>query len=96
MSTLADRELRDLRSVGPATIADLALLNITSVAQLATCDPDQLYADLCRVTRQRHDPCVHDVFSAAVAQARDPALPLEQRNWWYWTKARKAKAWQHG
>jgi hypothetical protein len=30
-----------------------------------------------------------DVFVAAVAQARDPNLPIEQRQWWYWSKVRK-------
>jgi len=29
------------------------------------------------------------VFVAAVAQAKDPALPIEQRQWWYWSKIRK-------
>jgi len=24
-----------------------------------------------------------------VAQAKDPDLPIEQRQWWYWSKLRK-------
>jgi hypothetical protein len=35
---------------------------------------------------------VLDTFCCAVAQARDPGLPAEQRNWWYWSRLRKAKA----
>ena len=27
--------------------------------------------------------------SAAVAQARDPQLPVEQCQWWYWSRKRK-------
>ena len=81
--------LAGLRSVGPATVADLALLGITTVDQLVLADPDELYDRLCRVTGQRHDPCCRDVFAAAVAQTRDPGLPAEQRNWWYWSRVRK-------
>jgi hypothetical protein len=32
-----------------------------------------------------------DVFACAIAQAVNPDLPEEQRDWWYWTKIRKAK-----
>jgi nucleotidyltransferase/DNA polymerase involved in DNA repair len=84
------RRLRELRSVGPATVRDLALLGITSVPALAACEPDALYDRLCAATGVRHDPCVRDVLAAAVAQARDPALPAEQRDWWYWSRRRKA------
>jgi hypothetical protein len=28
---------------------------------------------------------------AAVAQAKDPHLPLEQCQWWFWSKKRKAR-----
>jgi len=84
------RRLHELRSVGPATVRDLALLGITSVPALAACEPDALYDRLCAVTGVRHDPCVRDVLAAAVAQARDPALPAEQRDWWYWSRRRKA------
>lgn len=83
------RTLKDLRSVGPRTIEDLHLLGIKSVADLATRDPDVLFTDLCTLTRSRQDPCVHDVFVCAVAQARDPNLPAEQRDWWWWSAVRK-------
>ena len=83
-------ELTRLRSVGPATARDLALLGITTVDQLRTANADALYEQLCRVTGVRHDPCCRDVFAAAVAQAADPDLPAEQREWWYWSRLRKA------
>ncbi|HEY0780476.1 MAG TPA: helix-hairpin-helix domain-containing protein [Gemmatirosa sp.] len=82
------RRLRDLRSVGPATVRDLAQLGVTSVEALAGCEPDALYDRLCAVTGVRHDPCVRDVFAAAVAQARDPELPAEQGDWWWWSRQR--------
>lgn len=84
-----DRHLKDLISIGPAMLRDFKLLGIHSVAQLARRDPKKLYETLCRKTGQRQDICVLDTFSAAVAQARDPLLPPEQSQWWYWSRERK-------
>ena len=86
------RQLRDIVSVGPATLGDLKLLGIHSVAHLAEQEPADLYAKLCEVTGSRHDPCCLDVFQAAIAQARDPDLPPEQCQWWYWSRLRKARS----
>ncbi|MBI3892040.1 MAG: mitomycin resistance protein [Candidatus Wallbacteria bacterium] len=83
------RTLRQLRSVGPATIGDLQLLGVTTVEQLARRRPADLYTSLCNKTGHRHDPCAEDVFAAAVAQARDPGLPRVQCDWWYWSRLRK-------
>ncbi len=85
------RSLADLISVGPAILRDFELLNVRSVAQLARANPEKLYEKLCRVTRRTHDICCLDVFTAAVAQARNPRLPAQQCNWWYWSRRRKAK-----
>jgi len=84
------RLLHDLRGVGKATLTDLALLDIHDVAALAQQDPVLLYERLCARTGVRQDPCVLDVFSCAVAQARNPELPLAQRDWWWWSRIRKA------
>jgi hypothetical protein len=86
------RKLTDLVSVGPAIAADFAKLGVTSVRQLAREEPGRLYERLCRLTGVQQDPCVLDVFCAAVAQARDAKLPRAQRNWWYWSRKRKAAA----
>ncbi len=85
-----ERKLQDLFSVGPALLRDFELLGINTVAQLARRKPETLYRELCRRTGQRQDICVLDVFRAAVAQARNPKLPLEQCRWWYWSRQRKA------
>jgi len=82
--------LRQLISVGPAIERDLHLLGIRSLAQLARRNPRKMYREICRITGQRQDICCLDVFSAAVAQARDPHLPAEQCQWWYWSRKRKA------
>ncbi len=86
---MRERRLEDLVSVGPAMRRDFALLGITSVAQLARREPEELYRDLCRKTRARQDICVLDTFRAAVEQARHPDLPPQQRQWWYWSRVRK-------
>jgi hypothetical protein len=84
------RLLCDLKGVGKATLADLALLDVHDVATLARQDPALLYSRLCERTGVRQDPCVLDVFCCAVAQAQDPGLPAAQRNWWWWSHMRKA------
>lgn len=88
---MSPRKLEDLVSVGPATMRDFALLKINSIEQLAKQDPQKLYLKLCKITGLRHDPCCEDVFSAAVAQARDPKLPKQKCQWWYWSKIRKQR-----
>jgi hypothetical protein len=86
-----ERRLADLVSVGPAMLRDFELLGIHSVAQLARQKPEKLYERLCAKTGKAVDICCLDVFSAAVAQARNPGLRSEQRNWWYWSRKRKAR-----
>lgn len=86
-----ERRLEDLVSVGPAMLEDFELLGIESVSQLRRRSPQRMYRDLCRMRGQRIDPCCLDVFVAAVAQAKDPDLPVEQRQWWYWSKLRKSR-----
>jgi len=79
--------LASLRNVGRAALADFERLGIVTVAQLATKDADTLYVQLCEATGQIHDPCVHDVFTATIHQAKTGA-PV---NWWAYTPARKLR-----
>jgi hypothetical protein len=72
-------------NVGPATLKDLSLLGIGSVRELADHDAFGLYDRLCSITRQRHDPCVIDVFMSAVDQARGGSA----RPWWHYSARRK-------
>jgi nucleotidyltransferase/DNA polymerase involved in DNA repair len=83
------RELKDLISIGPAMLRDFELLGIRSVAQLAKQDPKKLYSKLGRIARQHQDICVLDTFEAAIAQARNPRLPVEKCQWWWWSEKRK-------
>jgi hypothetical protein len=70
------RQLKDLVSIGPAMLEDFALLGVHSVAQLRRRSPQRMYRQLCRIKRQMIDPCCLDTFVAAVAQAKDPDLPV--------------------
>lgn len=83
--------LADLMNVGPATVKDLSRLGISTVRDLATQDAFDMYERLCRITRQRHDPCVIDVFLSAVDQARGGT----PRAWWHYTPQRKRR-WASG
>ena len=79
--------LSDLKNVGPATRRNFTLLGIEPVQQLAQQDADQLYAQLSALSKDRVDPCVHDVISATIHQARTgEALP-----WWSFSAARKLR-----
>ena len=90
-SVATERRLEDLISVGPAMLRDFEMLGIRSITQLAQAKPQAMYKKLCRITGQYQDICVQDVFTAAVAQARNPNLPVEQCVWWYWSRQRKAR-----
>jgi hypothetical protein len=87
-----ERSLQDLISIGPAMLRDFEMLGIRSVPQLSKQDPRKLYSRLEKLTGKRQDPCVLDTFQAAVAQARNPRLPAEQCQWWYWSRKRKSAA----
>ncbi|HEY5038302.1 MAG TPA: helix-hairpin-helix domain-containing protein [bacterium] len=86
-----DRQLKDLVSIGPAMLRDFEKLKVKSVSELSRKTPLLLYEKLSKMTGVRQDPCVLDTFSAAVAQARNPRLPKEQCQWWYWSRIRKNK-----
>lgn len=77
-------ELLALANVGPATREDFRQLGINTVAELAGQEASDLYLKLCALTGTRQDPCVQDVFAAAIHQARTG----EATKWWEWSKKR--------
>ncbi len=87
-----ERRLGDLAGIGCAMLEDFDQLGITSVKQLARANPKRMFERLCEIRGQAIDVCCYDVFVCAVAQARDPNLPVEQCQWWYWSRIRKAEA----
>src|SRR4051794_9819690 len=77
--------LEDIPNIGPAVAGDLRQLGIVLPADLLERDPYMMYDDLCRITGQRHDPCLLDTFIAAVRyMAGEPKKP-----WWKYTAERK-------
>ncbi len=77
--------LEDIPNVGPAVANDLRQLGITTPGELSGRDPYAMYDDLCRITGQRHDPCLLDTFIAAVRYMDGgPKKP-----WWKYTAERK-------
>ncbi len=55
-----------------------------SVRDLARRDPERLYADLCRATGTRQDPCVLYTFRCAVYAAGTPGPDPALLKWWNW------------
>lgn len=80
-------ELSTLMNVGEATCKDFELLGIKSITELTKMSADELYIQLQLITGQSHDPCVWDIFSAAINEARTG----KKKPWWEWTKIRKKR-----
>ncbi|MBR7780531.1 helix-hairpin-helix domain-containing protein [Undibacterium luofuense] len=78
-------KLTDLPNIGPAAASDLMLLGIQHPSALVGQDAYQLYEELCRLTRQRHDPCVIDVF-LSVIRFMEGEPP---QSWWAYTAERQ-------
>jgi hypothetical protein len=77
--------LEDIPNVGPTIAGDLRQLGIKTPDDLLGRDPYAMYDELCRITGQRHDPCLLDTFIAAVRfMEGGPKKP-----WWAYTTERK-------
>ena len=79
------RALEDLPNIGRSIADDLRSLGISKPVDLSGRDPYDLYDALCRATGVRHDPCLLDVFIAAVHFAEGGAATP----WWRYTAERK-------
>jgi hypothetical protein len=84
-------ELQQLPNVGPAVAADLRLLGIIEPKDLLGRDPYRMYEALCPKTKQRHDPCLLDVF-LSVVRFMEGALA---KPWWAYTEERKQQLLAH-
>lgn len=82
------RDFCQIPNVGKATAADFQRLGLQQPLQLAQQDAHQLYLQLCQISGCRHDPCVEDVFAAAIEFMQGKAnLP-----WWHYSQLRLNKA----
>ena len=80
-------DLLHVPNVGPRLATVLEGLGIRRPHQLCDRDPYKLYERLCRRRNARVDPCVLDVFIAAVAYMNGgPPKP-----WWKFTHQRKRR-----
>jgi len=77
--------LEDIPNIGPSIAADLRQLGIITPAELPGRDPYAMYDELCRITGQRHDPCLLDTFIAAVRYMEG----APKKPWWKYTAERK-------
>ena len=77
--------LEDLPNIGKAIARDLRRVGIREPSELPGRDPYELYQALERVTGQRQDPCLLDVFISVVRfMEGGPPHP-----WWFFTSERK-------
>jgi hypothetical protein len=79
--------LEDIPNVGPSLAADLRRIGIRHPRALVGRNPEGLYHALGAATGTRQDPCVLDVFTAAVRFMEGaPARP-----WWRYSALRKRR-----
>jgi len=77
--------LEELPNIGKAMARDLNLVGIKHPCELIGSDAFDLYEKLCSISRERHDPCVIDVFMSVIHfMEGGEALP-----WWSFTAKRK-------
>lgn len=77
--------LEDLPNIGKSIAADLGSIGVDHPGKLVGKDPFELYEALCAGKGKRIDPCVIDVFMAAV-RFMEGGEPLP---WWSFTGERK-------
>lgn len=63
-------ELRTLKNVGPATLSDLLSLGITTIADLKTANPEELFDLLETISGHKQNICMLDLFRAIVHEAQ--------------------------
>lgn len=80
-------ELLGLFNVGPATLGYLKELGVNRIADLARQEADDLYLRLQQRRGVAFDPCLHDVFQAAIIEAKTG----ERRPWFDYTAERKRR-----
>lgn len=76
---------QQIPNIGPAMERDFLELGIQQPIDLAWLDPWELYCELASVRGQIQDPCVLDVFMAAI----DFMSGAPPRDWWDYTPKRK-------
>jgi hypothetical protein len=82
-----ERELLALMNLGPRTLGYLRELGVESVRELAHQSADELFLRLQCQRGIAFDPCLHDLFTAVIAEAKgEPGRP-----WHAYTPERKRR-----
>ena len=84
METPVLKELRRIPGVGVSIAADLYSLDIHSVNDLRSKDPEELYLKLCAIRGMHIDRCVLYVLRCAVYFASYERHDPELLKWWNW------------
>lgn len=87
MSRVNIKNFKEIPNVGKATEKDFNIIGIKIPKQLIGKDPYEMYNELCKLTNQKHDPCVIDIFISAV-RYMEGGPP---KKWWEFTEERKNK-----
>lgn len=77
--------LEDIPNIGTSIAKDLRSIGVETPEQLKDRDGLELYLKLNAVTGVKHDPCIADVFLAAVDFMNGGAA----KPWWGYTVQRK-------
>ena len=77
-------DLHRIPGVGPSIAADLRLLGIEKVTDLAGRDPEELYRGLEERVGHHVDRCVLYVFRSSVHCAGQTRAEPELTRWWNW------------
>lgn len=78
-------QLEQIPNIGKSIANDLRMIGIVKPAQLKNQDGIGLYKKVNKLTGVRHDPCLADVFLAAV----DFMNGGKSKPWWNFTSKRK-------
>ncbi len=84
MTTSRTTDLQQIPGVGPSIAQDLLDLGIEYVEALRAADPQDLYAQLCKLRGTKVDRCVLYVFRCAVYYASNDDHDPELLKWWNW------------
>jgi len=87
MSRVNIKNFKEIPNVGKATEKDFNIIGINNPKQLIGKDPYIMYNKLCKLTNQKHDPCVIDIFISAVRYMEGGS----PKKWWEFTEERKNK-----
>ena len=81
------KDLQNIPGIGKSMAADLKMLGIRQISDLAGKSPEKLYGTLCAVTGTKQDRCVLYVFRCAVYYAQG-GRDEEKLKWWNWKDER--------